>query len=122
MTDPVGVKQEGCVIAPIAGAVGFDGIEFICALTDGTDKQPPEFVTMKEQLVAGFKPLKLVLVPFPVIVAPPGKAVTVQSPAEGRPDNWTEAVGVEHVGCVISPNVGAEGSVHDRVAKLPASR
>ncbi len=48
MTDPVGVKQEGCVIAPIAGDVGFDGIEFISALAEGTDEQPAVFVTMKE--------------------------------------------------------------------------
>jgi hypothetical protein len=47
-TVPVGDKQEGCVIAPITGAVGFDGIEFISALAEGTDEQPAAFVTMKE--------------------------------------------------------------------------
>ena len=46
LTDPVGVKQDGCVIVPITGAVGLEGIAFIAALADATEVQPPSFVTV----------------------------------------------------------------------------
>lgn len=121
-TLPIGDKHDGCVIAPTTGAVGFDGIALTTALDEATDVQPAAFVTVKVYVVAGFKAAKLAVVPEPVIVAPPGLAVTVQAPVEGKFDKATVPVGVGHVGCVIVPIVGAAGFVQDKVVKLPASK
>ena len=55
------------------------------------------------------KLLKVAVVPVPVIVAPPGLAVTVQLPDAGKPLRATLPVAVLHVGWVIVPTVGAEG-------------
>lgn len=97
-TLPVGDKHDGCVIAPITGAVGFDGIALITAFDDANEVQPAAFVTVNEYVVDGFNALKLVVVPLPVSVAPPGLAVTVQDPVEGKLDKATVPVGVVHVG------------------------
>jgi hypothetical protein len=43
------------------------------------------------------------------VVVPPGVLVKVQVPDAGKPPNTTEAVGVEQVGWVIVPTVGAAG-------------
>ena len=51
----------------------------------------------------------LVAAPFPVVVAPPGVAVIVQSPNDGNPLKATLPVEVVHVGWVIAPTTGAEG-------------
>ena len=47
--------------------------------------------------------------PVPVIVEPPGLAVTVQVPLAGKPLKATLPVAVLHVGCVIVPTIGAVG-------------
>jgi len=52
----------------------------------------------------------VVLVPEPVIVAPPGDRIRVQFPVDGNPDNIALPVDIEHVGCVIIPITGALGT------------
>ena len=47
-TLPVGDKHDGCVIDPITGAVGFDGIALITAFDDAKEVQPAAFVTVNE--------------------------------------------------------------------------
>ena len=58
-------------------------------------------------------PLKVaVVVPeVPVIVAPPGLAVTVHAPLDGKPLNETLPVANVHVGCVMVPTTGELGVV-----------
>ena len=53
----------------------------------------------------------VVLVPEPVEVVPPGDLVKVQVPVVGNPFKTTLPVATAHVGCVMLPNVGAEGAV-----------
>jgi hypothetical protein len=59
--------------------------------------------------VLGDKPLIVVLAVPPVVVTPPGALVIVHEPL-GNPLNTTLPVGVVHVGCVMVPIVGADGS------------
>ena len=54
-------------------------------------------------------PEKLVVVPDPVTVAPPGVAVTVQLPEAGSPLRATVPVATAQVGWVMVPTTGAEG-------------
>jgi hypothetical protein len=51
----------------------------------------------------------IVLVPVPVVVAPPGVLVNVQVPVAGKPFNTTLPVDITHVGCIMVPAIGAEG-------------
>jgi hypothetical protein len=51
----------------------------------------------------------------PVIVAPPGLAVTVHAPLDGKPLNDTLPVANVHVGCVIVPTTGVFGVVGKEV-------
>ena len=55
------------------------------------------------------KPLNVPVVPVPVIVEPPGVAVTVQVPDDGSPLKATLPVAVVQVGWVIVPTTGADG-------------
>ena len=57
--------------------------------------------------------MKFPVVPIPVIVAPPGAAVTVQVPVAGNPLRATPPVAKVQVGCVIVPITGAGGAVQD---------
>jgi hypothetical protein len=56
-------------------------------------------------------PLKVVVVPEPVVVVPPGDAVTVQEPVAGKPLRATDPVETAQVGCVIVPTIGADAAV-----------
>ena len=47
--------------------------------------------------------------PLPVVVAPPGLAVTVQVPEDGNPLSATLPVATPHMGWVIAPTTGAVG-------------
>ena len=47
--------------------------------------------------------------PLPVVVAPPGLAVTVHVPEDGNPLRATLPVGTPHMGWVIAPTTGAVG-------------
>ena len=105
-TEPVATAQVGCVIAPIIGAEGAPGAGFTIALAEATEVQPP-LVTVNVYVLAA-KPEKLAVGVAPVMVAPPGVAVTVHAEA-GNPLNATVPVGVAQVGCVIAPITGAEG-------------
>ena len=58
----------------------------------------------------GAKPLNVPVVPVPVMVDPPGVAVTVQVPEAGRSLKATLPVEVEHVGWVMVPTVGVVGA------------
>ena len=108
-TDPVGTLQVGCVIVPITGAVGVVGCTFITAFAEATEVHPAAFVTVKVYVVPAVNPVKFPVVPEPVIVAPPGEAVTVQDPEAGNPLNATLPVATLQVGCVIVPITGAVG-------------
>ena len=55
------------------------------------------------------KPLKVPVVPVPVVVEPPGDAVTVQLPPAGKPLNATLPVATAHVVWVTDPVLGADG-------------
>ena len=53
----------------------------------------------------GVRPVIVLLVPVPVM--PPGFNVHV--PVAGKPFNTLLPVGTSQVGCVIDPNIGADG-------------
>jgi hypothetical protein len=53
--------------------------------------------------------LNVPVVPVPVIVEPPGVAVTVQVPDAGSPLKATLPVAVVQVGWVMAPTIGAVG-------------
>ena len=55
------------------------------------------------------KPLKVPVVPVPVMVEPPGDAVTVQVPDAGSPLKAILPVAVVQVGWVMAPTTGADG-------------
>jgi hypothetical protein len=59
--------------------------------------------------VFGVKPLNVSVVPVPVMVEPPGVAVTVQVPDAGSPLKATLPVAVVQVGWVMVPTTGADG-------------
>jgi hypothetical protein len=46
-----------------------------------------------------------------LVSVPEGAPFTVQVPEAGNPLSANEPVGVEHVGCVTVPRIGAEGGV-----------
>ena len=75
---------------------------------DAADVQLAALVTVKEYEFAA-SPSKVVVVPDPVVVEPPGLAVTIHVPDAGKPLRNTLPVTVEQVGCVIVPTVGAIG-------------
>lgn len=54
---------------------------------------------------------RVVLLPVPVVVTPPGVLVNVQVPDNGKLLNTTLPVATAHVGCVMIPKVGAVGFV-----------
>ena len=97
-TLPVATLQVGCVIVPIIGVEGVTGCVFIMAFEEATEVQPVEFVTVKVYVVPAFNPVKFPVVPVPVIVAPPGEAVTVHDPEAGNPLRATLPVATLQVG------------------------
>ena len=52
----------------------------------------------------------VVVIPFPVVVDPPGFLVRVHVPIVGKPLNTTLPVATLHVGWVIVPMIGADGA------------
>jgi hypothetical protein len=85
------------VIVPITGAVGVAGAAVITALNDATEVQVDALVTVNVYVLAA-RPLKVPVKPVPVIVAPPGAAVTVHVPAAGKPLSATLPVATAQVG------------------------
>ena len=80
----------------------------ITADPNEVEVQPSAFVTVKVW-VPELSPLKVVLVPLPLVVVPPGLAVTVQLPVAGSPDKKTLPVLTPQIGWVIIPTEGAPG-------------
>src|SRR5664280_1367711 len=78
-----------------------------------TEVHPAALVTVNVYVVDAVKPGKVPVVvgPVPVIVEPPGDAVTVQAPVDGKPLKATLPVASAQVGWVIVPTVGAAGTV-----------
>ena len=77
-------------------------------VADGADEQPAALVT--EKVYEPWpSPVIVVVVPFPVVVIPPGFLVKVHVPVTGNPFNTTLPVAKAHVGCVIAPVRGAPG-------------
>ena len=107
-TLPVGTLNDGCVIAPITGAAGVTGCAFIVPLPVECEVHPDALVTVKEY-VPGTIPERVVLVPDPVLVVPPGDIVIVQIPDEGNPFNTILPVAAAQVVWVIVPIEGVDG-------------
>ena len=105
---PVAKVQEGWEIDPITGAEGVAGWTFMITLADGTEVHPAELVTVNWNVPDG-RPEMVVVVPVPVVVAPPGDLVTVQVPVAGKPLSTTLPVDTVQVGWVIVPAAGAVG-------------
>ena len=80
----------------------------ITADPNEVEVQPSAFVTVKVW-VPELSPLKVVLVPLPLVVVPPGLSVTVQVPDAGNPLKATLPVAKPQVGWVIVPTKGAVG-------------
>ena len=66
-----------------------------------------------------FNPLKVVVVPVPVVVVPPGLAVTVHVPEAGKPLRSTLPVGVVQSGSVTVPTTGEVGTVGAALIVIP---
>jgi hypothetical protein len=75
---------------------------------DAGDVHPNELVTVKVYVPAGM-PVRLVLVPVPAVVVPPGDLVKVQVPVAGKPFKTTLPVSPFNGGWVMVPIVGALG-------------
>lgn len=108
-TLPVGSSQSGWVISPTKGTPGVGGCVLIVTLDEDTEVQPSSLVTVNVQFPAG-KPVRVVEIPLPVVLIPPGFRVTVQSPEEGRPFRVTLPVATSQSGCIVSPIDGAAGT------------
>jgi hypothetical protein len=109
-TVPVGDEHVGCVIVPTNGAVGTIGAAFRAAEVDIVEEHTP-LLTVNVYVALAARPVIVPVVPVPVAVTPPGAAVTVHVPDAGSPLKSTLPVGVEQVGCVIVPTIGADGTV-----------
>ena len=48
VTLPVAVKQFGCMIVSVSGALGVGGCAFITTLSEATEVQPEALVTVNE--------------------------------------------------------------------------
>jgi len=107
-TLPVETVHVVCVIVPTFGAAGVTGCVLITIPDDEGDAQPDEPVTEYVYVPATSKDM-VVLVPVPVVVAPPGLLVKVHVPDEGKLLNKTLPVETVQVGCVIVPGAGATG-------------
>jgi hypothetical protein len=107
----VATVQVGCVMVPTAGAPGVTGCVLTTAVPEEADVHPDEAkVTAKVYVVPAVNRLKFAVAVDPVIVAPPGEAVTVHEEV-GSPLKATVPVATVQVGCVIVPTVGAAGTV-----------
>jgi hypothetical protein len=80
----------------------------VAEVDDAAEVQPSLFVTVNVY-VPGANPANVAVVPVPVVVVPPGVAVTVHDPVAGNPLSATLPVATAHVGCVAVPTIGAVG-------------
>ncbi len=93
------------------GAAGVVGCGLIATSADTFEMHPSALVTVKLYVPAA-SPVMVLPVPVPVVIIPPGDLVNVQVPDDGKPFITTLPVTVAHVGCIITPTVGAVGGVH----------
>ena len=97
-TLPVANVHVGCVTVPVITVAGVAGCASIVALVEADEVHPEDVkVTVNVYVVLADNPEKLAVAVEPVIVAPPGFAVTVHA-VTGKPLNATVAVAVAHVG------------------------
>jgi len=66
-------------------------------LADDGDVQPAALVTVKVYVPVA-RPVTVVLVPLPSVVAPPGLRVNIHVPVDGNPVSTTLPVARTHVG------------------------
>ena len=83
---------------PITGVVGVEGCVFNTAFAEAEEVQPAAFSTVNVYVVPAVNPVIVVVVPAPVLVAPPGETVTVHDPEAGNPLKSTLPVATLHVG------------------------
>jgi hypothetical protein len=107
-TLPVATLHVGCVTVPTTGADGVTGWTFIVADVEETEVHPEDVNVTVKVYVPAANPEKFAVVEEPVIVAPPGLAVTVQA-VVGKPLKATLPVATAHVGWVIAPITGDDG-------------
>jgi hypothetical protein len=96
-TLPVATTHVGCVMFPKTGDAGTTGWGLMVTFPDDTDVQPVELVTVNVY-VPDEMAETVVVIPVPVVVAPPGFLVIVQVPVAGKPFNITLPVARVHVG------------------------
>ena len=108
-TFPVDSVQVGWLIVSTTGAEGVGGCALITRLAEVREVHPSELVTVKVYVPVA-TPVMFVVGPVPSEVTPPGFRVRVQVPDEGNPLKVTLPVATVHVGCVIVPGTGANGS------------
>jgi len=84
-TSPVGIRQVGCVMVPIIGALGGVGIGFIVTDAEAPDTQPVSvLVTKKEVVEFAGTPFNIPCKPVPDTLSPVGTEAIDQLPADGR--------------------------------------
>ena len=94
-------------MTPIVGEVGFTGWAVMTTFGEDGDPHPKALDTLYVYVPAA-RPVRVVLVPAPVVVLPPGVLVNIQVP-EGKLFNSTLPVANAHVGCIMFPTEGAMG-------------
>lgn len=95
-------------MVPVTGGVGVGGCALITTLDEDAEVHPSALLTVNVYVPAA-RPETVVLVPVPLVVAPPGLRVNVHVPDEGNPPSTTLPVATVQVGCVLVPTVGADG-------------
>jgi hypothetical protein len=103
MIVPVAMSHVVCINVTV-GAAGIGGCVVMTILADAAEVHPSALVTVY-MYVPGARPDIVVLVPVPVM--PPGFSIHV--PVSDKPFKTTLPVATIHVGCIINPNVGANG-------------
>lgn len=107
-TLPVARMHVGWVMVPTTGTVGVTGWVLITTFDDEEEAHPSELVTVKVYIPA-VSPVIVVLVPVPIVVAPPGVVVTVHELIDGKPLKTTLPAEDAHVVWVMIPITGAVG-------------
>ena len=101
---PSPLQSDG--MAENVGVMSTTGL--ITTLAEAKEVQPAAFVTVKVYVPAA-RAVIVALAPEPVVV-PPGILVKVQFPVAGSPVKTTLPVGIEQVGWVLVPTIGAVGT------------
>ena len=86
------------------------GCVFMPILADAGEIHPDASLVTVKVYDPAESPEMVVLVPLPGVVVPPGVLVNVQVPVAGKPFNITLPVDNAHVGWVMVPTIGADGT------------